>query len=290
MNNLDKAFYVAVESGDGTGKSTLVKKLVKYFEGYFFKKYGKDDLVAEFEEPSDGEIGQLIKHRFFSKDIKTMPETYALLYTADRLEVCELIKKANQHQKLIISSRCKLSTIAYQSAAGVPVNKLIELNDSALDPHLTIVLHCSLETGIERLAKSGKKQDEFENNVDFQNKVYEAYEQLSTTNNEVIELLNIHVVDAEQDEESVFRECKALILKELEMREKKPRSIEHNFKKIVDTEELKDSRYYDRLAKQIEHDIPERGLGQSIPFHPLTNEEKMGPLLKLPKKTNKINT
>src|SRR5690242_9009551 len=68
--------YYALEGIDGSGKTTQVEKLSEYF-----KSQGKEVFLTK--EPTDGEIGQLIR-KIVTKQITVPPMSLQYLFSADR--------------------------------------------------------------------------------------------------------------------------------------------------------------------------------------------------------------
>ena len=184
---------IAVEGIDGSGKTTIVRHLVEEL-----RKRGYD--VVAFKEPTDSEYGKMIRQ--ILKDRKVSPEEELKLFIKDReFNVRNNILPALKDGKVVIMDRYYYSTMAYQGALGLDVERIKMLNKQFPKPDLVIILDVSPETALKRI-KAKRKPDRFED-VEYLRRVREIF--LSLKNNVV-------VVDAERDIEEVKRDVLKIVL------------------------------------------------------------------------------
>ncbi len=184
---------IAVEGIDGSGKTTIVRHLVEEL-----RKRGYD--VVAFKEPTDSEYGKMIRQ--ILKDRKISPEEELKLFIKDReFNVRNNILPALKDGKVVIMDRYYYSTVAYQGALGLDVERIKMLNKQFPKPDLVIILDVSPETALKRI-KAKRKPDRFED-VEYLRRVREIF--LSLKNNVV-------VVDAERDIEEVKRDVLKVVL------------------------------------------------------------------------------
>ncbi|MDR0594704.1 MAG: dTMP kinase [Bifidobacteriaceae bacterium] len=136
--------FVALEGGDGSGKSTQLGLLVaRLRRDGWVDGPGRPRLVVT-REPGGTELGanlrQLVLHGG-----EVSPAAEALLYAADRAQhVAQVLRPALARGDLVISDRYLDSSIAYQAEGrGLPEAAIRQVNAVAtggLEPDLTILL------------------------------------------------------------------------------------------------------------------------------------------------------
>lgn len=180
-----KGFFITLEGGDGSGKSTQIERLKAYLEG---KGYS----VLLTREPGGTKISEAIRQIILDKDYMEMTDmTEALLYAAARAQhVSQLIKPSIETGKIVICDRFVDSSIVYQGhARGIGIEKIAKINEFAtegLEPDLTILLDISAEDGLSR-KKSQKELDRLEmQKLQFHQMVTEGYRNLASKNPERI--------------------------------------------------------------------------------------------------------
>lgn len=186
------AVFIVLEGIDGTGKTTAADSVKKYLESIGHS-------VTVTAEPTGGSIGKLV-----AETDGLTPETEALLFTADRAcHTKDILDKLSQGIS-VISDRYYMSTLAYQSAAGMDESWLRAINSKVIrEPDVTLVLDMDPEASLERVGKRGERS-RFEK-LDYQRKVREAYIRIAKEK-------GYPVIDAsgtrEQVAESIINELK----------------------------------------------------------------------------------
>ncbi|MEY8351078.1 dTMP kinase [Bacillus cereus] len=202
-----KGLFVTIEGPEGSGKSTLITKLLPYFEK-------KEQKVIATREPGGIAISEEIRE-ILHKQEHTMMEarTEALLYAAARRQhLVEKVMPALERNYLVLCDRFIDSSLAYQGyARGLGVDKVYEINRFATEdcmPNLTIYLDIEPEVGLARIEKDANREV---NRLDmesmkFHKRVREGYLQL------VDRFANrIVVVNADQSMEEIMEEVIQLI-------------------------------------------------------------------------------
>lgn len=162
-----KGKFVNIEGLDGCGKSTHVKLLAQWL-----RSQGHE--VVMTDEPTDGKIGKVIK-MILSGELKVPISAESLLFAADRLQHVEsVIEPAVDSGKIVLNERYVPSSIAYQSARGIPIEWVKKINDRAPRPNLTILIDVPVEVALARM-NSSRRLDEFERDLKLQRKVRQAY-------------------------------------------------------------------------------------------------------------------
>ena len=171
MSNNKPGRLIVFEGTDGTGKSTQLKLLAEALE-----KCGLS-VISTFE-PSDGKYGKQIRALFTSRDTISREEELDL-FLADRKDhIDTLIAPALQAGKIVLCDRYYLSTIAYQGAAGLDPEYILERNNFAPVPDLALLFQAPIETGIQRITEGrGETLNDFEKE-EYLQKVAEQFEQM----------------------------------------------------------------------------------------------------------------
>ncbi|MFD0768331.1 dTMP kinase [Bacillus sp. CGMCC 1.60114] len=206
-----KGLFVTIEGPEGSGKSTLITKLLPYFEK-------KEQKVVATREPGGIKISEEIRTILHKKE-HTMMEarTEALLYAAARRQhLVEKVMPALEDNYIVICDRFIDSSLAYQGyARGLGVDKVFEINRFATEdcmPDITIYLDIEPEVGLERIRKDGNREVnrlDLES-IEFHKRVHEGYLQLVDRFAD-----RIVVVNADQPMEAVVEEVTQLIEQKL---------------------------------------------------------------------------
>ncbi|MFC9397681.1 dTMP kinase [Streptomyces sp. NPDC057027] len=146
-------FFIALEGGDGAGKSTQVQALAEWIRA-------KGHEVVVTREPGATPIGKRLRSILLdvsSAGLSNRAE--ALLYAADRAEhVDSLVRPALERGAIVISDRYIDSSVAYQGAgrdlSPTEIARISRWATDGLVPHLTVVLDVSPETARERFTEA----------------------------------------------------------------------------------------------------------------------------------------
>ncbi|MFI2209959.1 dTMP kinase [Streptomyces sp. NPDC020141] len=146
-------FFIALEGGDGAGKSTQVEALAEWIRN-------KGHEVVVTREPGATPVGKRLRSILLdvsSAGLSNRAE--ALLYAADRAEhVDSVVRPALERGAIVISDRYIDSSVAYQGAgrdlAPTEIARISRWATDGLVPHLTVLLDVSPETARERFTEA----------------------------------------------------------------------------------------------------------------------------------------
>ncbi|MFE1902738.1 dTMP kinase [Streptomyces gardneri] len=146
-------FFIALEGGDGAGKSTQVQALAEWIRA-------KGHEVVVTREPGATPIGKRLRSILLdvsSAGLSNRAE--ALLYAADRAEhVDSLVRPALERGAIVLSDRYIDSSVAYQGAgrdlSPTEIARISRWATDGLVPNLTVVLDVSPETARERFTEA----------------------------------------------------------------------------------------------------------------------------------------
>lgn len=146
-------FFIAMEGGDGAGKSTQVEALAQWIRA-------KGHEVVVTREPGATPIGKRLRSILLdvsSAGLSNRAE--ALLYAADRAEhVGSVVRPALERGAIVISDRYIDSSVAYQGAgrdlSPTEIARISRWATDGLVPHLTVLLDVSPEAARERFTEA----------------------------------------------------------------------------------------------------------------------------------------
>ncbi|MEU5339369.1 MULTISPECIES: dTMP kinase [unclassified Streptomyces] len=148
-----KGFFIALEGGDGAGKSTQAEALAEWIRA-------KGHEVVVTREPGATPVGKRL--RSILLDVSSAGLSHraeALLYAADRAEhVDTVVRPALERGAVVVSDRYIDSSVAYQGAGrDLSPTEIARINRWATDglvPHLTVLLDVAPETARERFTEA----------------------------------------------------------------------------------------------------------------------------------------
>jgi dTMP kinase len=154
-----KGVFIALEGGEGTGKSTQSKLLKKWLEQ-------EGESVVLSREPGGTDLGQGLRKILLGHETGVIsPRAEALLYAADRAHhVFSLIRPALDRGDVVVTDRYFDSSIAYQGAGRVlepnEVARISRWATESLFPTLTIIIDLPAEIGLGRLKSRDRLEAE----------------------------------------------------------------------------------------------------------------------------------
>jgi dTMP kinase len=169
--------FVALEGGEGAGKSTQARRLEAWLgqEGY-------DVLLTH--EPGDTEIGQKLRRIVLDPATGSMSDrTETLLYAADKAEHVErVVMPALARGAVVVTDRYVDSTLAYQGAGRSLVDEEVERiarwATGDLRPHLTVLLDLDPQAGLTRFEERDRIEGE---SAEFHERVREMFLRLAAS-------------------------------------------------------------------------------------------------------------
>lgn len=200
--------YIAVEGIDGSGKSTQVAHLQKYFI-----EKGKSVLVTS--EPRHGSMVEKMIRDALQTRISIPSAALQYLYSADRvINQEEIVKPALEKNTVVLSHRVFWSAVPYgvmdkimdikngsydfnQSNQIIVAQGLLSMYHQFVIPDITCYLDISVDTAMQRLSSMDKTKE-----------IYEKKDTLEKIKNGYDMLINMFpkefvVIDGEKNEETV---------------------------------------------------------------------------------------
>ena len=159
--------FLCIDGLDGCGKTTHARALARWLRGRGYE-------VRVTDEPTDGPIGKIIKTALRGGVELPVP-VEALLFAADRAQhIEEVIRPTLKAGEVVITERYVYSSLAYQSARGLPMKWLEVINRRVPEPDLTILIDVPPEVSMARIGGE-RKLDRFESDLELQRRVRQKY-------------------------------------------------------------------------------------------------------------------
>ncbi len=160
--------FIAVDGGDGAGKSAQIAHLT-----HWLQNRGRE--VAFFRDPGDTPLGDALREILLArKDLAICPEAETALFMAARAQlVRDKIRPALATGKIVLVDRFLLSTVVYQGYAvdgdAASIWRLGTRLTGGVLPDVTFVLDCPTDVAFGRMNRSRdrieSKGDEFHRRV-----------------------------------------------------------------------------------------------------------------------------
>ena len=176
---MSKYPIIVFEGIEASGKSTSLKKLIKYLKSNKIKH-------VTFREPGGTNFSERLRSYMLNKKSKLNKKTDLFLLMASRSENVDKILKENYKKKVILIDRFIDSTIAYQHyGMGLDKDLILKMNNFILGnlrPNFTFLSIVNKKNMLERLKlrKNNNKYDNF--NYNFYNNVQKGFLEISNKN------------------------------------------------------------------------------------------------------------
>ena len=171
-----KGYFLSVEGGDGSGKSTQIKNIKEYLT-----ERGQEVILTR--EPGGTPVAEKIRELILDPANKALTgRAEMLLYAASRAQhVEEKILPALAEGKTVLSDRFTDSSIAYQGYGrelGDAVRVINEYAVCGCMPDVTFLMELDPSIGKSRIRADVQDRLELEK-IDFHNRVFEGYKEIA---------------------------------------------------------------------------------------------------------------
>ena len=151
MKTLNKGLFITVEGGDGSGKSTLVKRLKNHF-------ISKGLSCITVRNPGGYGINEQLRDIMLSNDDMDGVSRTLLNLACIHNNIVNIIRPALDNNTIVIADRYLLSTYAYQCVAeNLPLDKFKQMVDFISEDiyaDIEIVLSVDPNIGLSRVPKN----------------------------------------------------------------------------------------------------------------------------------------
>ena len=168
-----KVYFIVVDGPDGVGKTTLLNRLVNYFNS-------SSSYRAISLSPSNTEFGQEVKAVLKKHPLPTISQYHLHVATLHHLEArLEYLRRSAKKDLIVFLDRWYITTGVYQGYAAGTQEIPFFLGDTRnlTKPDATFILNATDEILNERLSSRQGEKDIYEE-TEFQRKVREGYRKI----------------------------------------------------------------------------------------------------------------
>ena len=204
---MSKSPLIVFEGIETSGKSTNLKKTIKYFKKNKIK-------YITFREPGGTKFSEKLRSLMLNKKSKLSNKTDLFVLMASRSENIDKILKKNLNNKVVLIDRFIDSTLAYQHyGMGLDKDLILKMNNFLLEnlkPTFTFLSVVNKKNMLKRLSsrKNNNKYDKFKYN--FYNKVQKGFLKLAKSNKKSYKIIDSNL-DIKKNEDLIINQLKKLI-------------------------------------------------------------------------------
>ena len=204
---MSKNPIIVFEGIETSGKSTNLKKTIKYFKKNKIK-------YITFREPGGTKFSEKLRSLMLNKKSKLNTKTDLFLLMASRSENIDKIFKKNFKNKVILIDRFIDSTLAYQHyGMGLDKDLILKMNNfllGNLKPNFTFLSVVNKKNMLKRL-KSRKNNNKYDNfKYNFYNKVQKGFLKLAKFNKKTYKIIDSNL-DIKKNEDIIIKQITNLI-------------------------------------------------------------------------------
>ena len=205
---MSKYPIIVFEGIEASGKSTSLKKIIKYLKSNKIKH-------VTFREPGGTNFSERLRSYMLNKKSKLNKKTDLFLLMASRSENIDKILKENYKKKVILIDRFIDSTLAYQHyGMGLDKDLILKMNNFILGnlrPNFTFLSIVNKKNMLERLKlrKNNNKYDNF--NYNFYNNVQKGFLEISNLNKSKYLILNSNKDNLKTIENKLINKIKKIL-------------------------------------------------------------------------------
>jgi len=192
-----KTKFITLEGIEGSGKTSSIKSITNLLDD-------KGISYVVTREPGGSTIGSELRSILLDPQTNISSEVELMLMLADRKDhVDQVILPNLKKGNWVISDRFMDSSFAYQGGGRKLDKKLIDSFSRRLNlpiPDLTLLFNVSVEISLSRVKARGDLDRFEQEEIDFHNRIREAYLELAEQN-----VNRIQIIDSSQAIEDMLK-------------------------------------------------------------------------------------
>ena len=192
-----KAKFITLEGIEGSGKTSSIKSITDLLDN-------KNTNYVVTREPGGSSIGSELRSILLDTNTEISSEVELMLMLADRKDHVEQVILPNlKTGNWVISDRFMDSSFAYQGGGRKLDKKMIDSFSRSLNlpiPDLTLLFNVSVEISLLRVKARGNLDRFEQEEIDFHNRIREAYLELAEQN-----VNRIQIIDSSQAIEDMLK-------------------------------------------------------------------------------------
>ena len=192
-----KAKFITLEGIEGSGKTSSIKSITNILDD-------KGISYVVTREPGGSTIGSELRSILLDPQTNISSEVELMLMLADRKDhVDQVILPNLKKGNWVISDRFMDSSFAYQGGGRKLDKKMIDSFSRSLNlpiPDLTLLFNVSVEISLSRVKARGDLDRFEQEEIDFHNRIREAYLELAEQN-----INRIQIIDSSQAIEDMLK-------------------------------------------------------------------------------------
>ncbi len=196
--------YIILEGGEGVGKTTQAKMLVKSLRMLNIE-------AVHMIEPGSAPFAQELR-KVIKQGPERSPKANLFAFSAARAESLEEVRKLQSKGTWVIADRSWISTIVYQGhVEGLPLNEvrtICEIAVGSAKPDKVLILDADPETIVNRVeSRSSDKKDYYDN------RGRKFHKQVQAGYLKEAKRLNAMLIDANQSIQNTYEDIWAQVIK-----------------------------------------------------------------------------
>jgi len=189
--------FITLEGIEGSGKTSSIKSITNLLDD-------KGISYVVTREPGGSSIGSELRSILLNPQTKISSEVELMLMLADRKDHVEQVILPNLKKgNWVVSDRFMDSSIAYQGGGRKLDKNMIDFFSRNLNlpiPDLTLLFDVPVEISLSRVKARGELDRFEQEEIDFHNRIREAYLELAEKN-----VSRIQIIDSSQAIEDMFK-------------------------------------------------------------------------------------
>ena len=189
--------FITLEGIEGSGKTSSIKSITNLLDD-------KGISYVVTREPGGSSIGSELRSILLDPQTNISSEVELMLMLADRKDHVEQVILPNlKTGNWVISDRFMDSSFAYQGGGRKLDKKMIDSFSRSLNlpiPDLTLLFNVSVEISLSRVKARGDLDRFEQEEIDFHNRIREAYLELAEQN-----VNRIQIIDSSQAIEDMLK-------------------------------------------------------------------------------------